>query len=405
MIHNMSRTDRFFRKKQPWSEIKDEVLGSYLEPYFAKLSKFGAPIRVADCFAGKGRFDDGQPGSPLIICEAIQKQLARPENMTRDIKAVLIEREHMEDLKKNIPALSPVHFLEGDYEQKMETFIEGYDAGDKHLFLYVDPFGIKSIRFIYFEQVRKKGFKTVELLLNLNAFGFLREGCRLLGLEMKNETEEPLEYAPDVNSPERLDEIAGGAYWRQIVQDYYDGKSSMKEAEERFAKLYCERLGTVFKHVVNTPIKAKLGHIPKYRIVFGTDHEDGLLLMADSMSKRWDEFRDRARQGESFLFETDVPDPSKLGEYWDYEHNILNMISAEIELKALLVQLVRRYGISFSMRQYVNCLKRMESGAVIEVRRVPALTKTGKKRSGWAYGSKDYKVYISRKKGWQQNLL
>jgi three-Cys-motif partner protein len=400
----MSRTDQFFKKKQSWSKIKDDVLRTYLEPYLSKVSFFRNPIRIADCFAGKGRFDDGEPGSPLIICDAIQKQLGRAENMAQDIKAILIEREYMTDLKKNVSALSPVHFLEGDYEQKMETFIDGYDAVGKHLFLYVDPFGIKSIRFSYFEHVRKKRFNTAELLLNLNAFGFLREGCRWLGLEMRNESEEPLEYDPDVNSPDRLDEVAGGTYWREIVRDYYSDKLSMKDAEEKFVKLYCERLGTVFKYVVNTPIKAKLDHIPKYRIVFGTNHEDGLLLMADNMSKRWEEFREQARGGESYLFEMDFPDSSKLAECWGVEHEIPTMIDGEINLKSFLVKLIEKYGIAFPLRWYTDCLKRLDGGA-IRVRRVPELTSTGKVRSGWAYDGKDYEVYISRKKQWQQNLL
>jgi hypothetical protein len=286
----------------------------------------------------------------------------------------------------------------------MANFIEEYDAGAKHLFLYVDPFGIKSIRFSYFEQVRDKGFKTVELLLNLNAFGFLREGCRLLDLEMKHESEEPLEYDHDVNSPDRLDEIAGGTYWRDIVQDYYSDKLSMKDAEEKFVKRYCERLGTVYKHVVNTPIKAKLDHIPKYRIVFGTNHEDGLLLMADNMSKRWEEFREQARGGESYLFEMDFPDSSKLAECWDVEREIPAMIDGEEDLKSFLVKLVGKYGIAFPLHWYTDCLKRLE-GSVVKVRRDPELTATGKIRSGWAYDSKDYKVYVLRKKEWQQNLL
>lgn len=400
----MSRTDRFFEKKQPWSKIKDDVLRTYLEPYLSKVSFFRDPIRVADCFAGKGRFDDGEPGSPQIICDAIRKQLSRSENMAPDIKAILIECEHMKALKENMAAASPVHFLEGEYEQKMETLIKEYASSGKHLFLYVDPFGIKSIRFSYFERILQKQFKTVELILNLNAFGFLREGCRLLGLELKNESEEPLEYDPDVNSPERLDEIAGGTYWRVIVHDYYSDRITIKQAEERFVSLYCEQLRTVFKHVVNTPIKAKLKHIPKYRIVFGTNHADGLLLMADNMSKRWDEFREQSRGGASYLFEMDFPESSKGGEYLDVERGIPDMIEGEVELKSLLVKLVERYGIAFPLSWYADCLKRLNSG-ILEVRRDPEKTATGRMRSGWAYNSKDYTVYISRKSQWQQSLL
>lgn len=50
---------------------KDSVLGAYLRPYLAKISRTRRAVRIADCFAGKGRFDDGRDGSPMIIRDAI----------------------------------------------------------------------------------------------------------------------------------------------------------------------------------------------------------------------------------------------------------------------------------------------------------------------------------------------
>jgi three-Cys-motif partner protein len=66
-------TDDFFKGKRPWSKIKDRILNSYMSPYMAKVNQRGQPILVLDAFAGPGRFDDGQPGSPLIICQAAEK--------------------------------------------------------------------------------------------------------------------------------------------------------------------------------------------------------------------------------------------------------------------------------------------------------------------------------------------
>jgi len=396
-------TDRFFEKKQPWSKIKDEVLRSYLVPYLAKVSNLRKPIRIADCFAGKGRFDDGEPGSPLIICDAIESQLSRTDNLA-EIKAVFIERDYMDTLRENLPVRDWVVTLSGDYEQRMEHFIDEYIADQKNLFLYVDPFGIKSIRFSYFRSIRDKQFKTHELLLNLNAFGFLREGCHWLGLEMRKESEEPLEYEPDVNSPERMDDIAGGCYWRAIVQDYYSNRLTMKEAEELFVHQYCEQMRTIFDFVVNIPVKAKLQHIPKYRIVFGTNHIDGLLLMVESMYKQWEAFRNESRGDDSYLFEMDFPDASKQGACWHLEDEILSLIDGEIELKILLVKLIERVGISFSLRQYKDCLKRLESDSVL-VRRDPELSPSGKMYKGWDHSGKKYRVLISRNKQWQPNLL
>ncbi len=60
----------FFKQKKIWSEVKDELLGCYLVPYFTKILSMGNPILYVDCFAGKGKFDDGKPGSPLTALQS-----------------------------------------------------------------------------------------------------------------------------------------------------------------------------------------------------------------------------------------------------------------------------------------------------------------------------------------------
>ena len=65
--------DDFFRKKREWSKYKDFILGYYLEPYVPKVNHLKKPILVIHCFAGRGEFWDGQPGSPLIISYIVRK--------------------------------------------------------------------------------------------------------------------------------------------------------------------------------------------------------------------------------------------------------------------------------------------------------------------------------------------
>lgn len=66
----MAKNQRdFFKKKNEWSEIKDTLLRCYLPQYFQKLLVSGKPIFYIDCFAGKGKFDDGNDGSPLIAMQ------------------------------------------------------------------------------------------------------------------------------------------------------------------------------------------------------------------------------------------------------------------------------------------------------------------------------------------------
>jgi len=64
----------FFQGKRPWSKIKDQVLGSYMPGYLAKVAMLGKPILLIDAFAGPGKFDDDSIGSPLILCNAAEKQ-------------------------------------------------------------------------------------------------------------------------------------------------------------------------------------------------------------------------------------------------------------------------------------------------------------------------------------------
>ena len=398
----MSSNNSFFDEKRTWSRIKDELLKAYLAPYLAKVSRTRRPIIVADCFAGKGRFDNGEPGSPLIISEAIAHQLNDPE--APEIKGVFIEKKYFKDLKANLPAASWCYPLEGDYEERMDYFVKEYQPRDQNLFLYVDPYGIKSVLFSQFEAIqKKKGFKTVELLLNLNTFGFLREACRLLKKRPDFETESPAMYEQDVNSPDRLDEIAGGSYWRDIIDKYYSRQIKMAVAEEEFITQYCERLREVFHYVVNIPIKTMIGNIPKYRIVFGTNHDDGLLLMADNMNKRWAAFREEARDKQSPLFECDFPDPSKQSN-WHVEKKIVSLIDTEIELKELLVKLVQEFGINFSTSEFKHYLKQMENDQ-IEVKRFPATTQTGKPSTSWDHTKTGFSIKISRRAQWQQPLL
>ena len=398
----MSSYHSFFKEKRAWSKIKDEVLKAYLVPYLAKVSRTRRPIIVADCFAGKGRFDNGEPGSPLIITDAIAHQLGDPT--TQVIKGVFIEKKYFKDLQANIPQAPWCIPLEGSYEERMEYFLNTYQSRNQNLFLYVDPYGIKSILLSHFEMIRKKkDFHTVELLLNLNTFGFLREACRLLNCP-DPEKETPEDYERDINSPERLDEIAGGSYWREIISRY-NIHQKMQKAEEEFIDKYCERLRTVFSYVVNIPIKAKLKHIPKYRIVFGTDHEDALLLMVDNMNRRWAKFREEARNNQCALFEIDFPNPSKQGACRDVEKEIVSLINPEIELKDLLVKLAQKFGINFSTTDYKDCLKSMV-GNQIEITRNPPLTPaTGKPSSSWDHTNKDQSIKISRRAQWQPSLL
>jgi len=402
----MSSNRDFFARKQQWSTIKDQLLTAYLTPYLKKLSQRGNRILIADCFAGKGRFDDGNPGSPLLIAATVKHQFG--EGQVAGIRVVCIEKRYFNDLASATAGLEFVTCLDGDYEERMAYFLNQYPPRGQNLLLYVDPYGIKSLRFEHFEAVTRRGFGTVELMLNLNTFGFLREACRVLkDRELREEdiSEDAPEYEEDVDDAATLDAIAGGDYWRALIEAYYDGRMTFRQAEQQLGDGYCERLRAVFRHVLVMPIKTRLSNIPKYRIVHGTDHPHGMILMADNMCKRWRQFREDQRGGQGVLFELDhateaaEPSPEALRDA------ILDCVSVRRELSEVLVCLIERFGVNYSLSEYGAAFRELSDGPIRIEHEPERNPKTGRQFTGLDYKSKDYQVYLSRSDKWQPDLL
>ncbi|MDE5553433.1 MAG: hypothetical protein K2I67_02690, partial [Malacoplasma sp.] len=129
---------------------------------------------------------------------------------------------------------------------------------------------------------------SVELLLNLNSFGFIREGCRILGVDIDDELEafkETDESDTFVNDIDNMNRIANGDYWQEIIHLIKDGSITAKRAEEMFVHYYMEKLGQDFEYIFQFAIKTGDKNIPKYRMVFATNHIQGALYMSENMIK------------------------------------------------------------------------------------------------------------------------
>jgi len=392
----MKVTENFFSSKRTWSKLKDEILLSYLHPYLTKITHTRRPIKIADCFAGKGRFDDGEPGSPILIASAIKK--ARERFPGSNIQGVFIEKKYYKQLEKNIAPYS--HFsklLEGNYEDRVQNFIHLIDNPYLNLFLYVDPYGIKHLSFKHFKDISALNLKSFELLLNFNTFGFLREGCRVLSLKDFECYEDSEVYEDEqAENIERMNAIAHGDYWQTMLQQYNDDQISMSDAEKKFSARYVEKLKTIFNYVINIPIKHKRANIPKYRLIFGTNFDDGLLLMADKMSRTWKDFVIQDRGGQKVLFdELDFPDYI-VSEGSNLDEVIWKLLSEPQNLKELFIKLFEIFGIAYSQADLRKHCKKMEENKSIIVQRIPDRTPTGRKAISYDY--EKYNIILKRGK-------
>lgn len=301
----LSDVVKFFEAKKPWSKYKDLILDYYLHPYLAKVAKLRKPIAIVDCFAGAGMFDDGEPGSPIIIIKHLH-ELAKGGV---SVQALLIEKDKLlyDRLRSNVAdAGIHVQIRHGDFRNHADEIARL--ASTHTLFLYLDPIKPGHLQFgdlkVAYEKLHVG--QSIETLVNFLSGGFVRRAEGLLPRAAHD-------GVLDKRHVEVLecDAIAGGQYWQEIVT--YD---SLKQSErvERVASAYANCLHEWFRFVLTYPIREKYtDQIPKYHLIFGSRHEDAIELMNSAMVKaRRKSIKAQCVDGMLFPNEPaeEVPDPN-----------------------------------------------------------------------------------------------
>lgn len=395
----------FFKSKNSWSEIKDQLLGCYLTPYFQKLLTSHKPIYYVDCFAGQGKFDDGKPGSPIIALQARDTCLNRMTSGSARgiIDACFIELNHALKLGENIAEFNNFNghtaIISGKYEEEIERLLAGKRM--INVFLYIDPYGIRALDYALFEKLAASGFSSLEMLINFNSFGFFRDACRAMGVGYTNDEalrdlDDLVEYDPtEINSSpqstELLSKIAGGDYWKDIVAQYNRGEIDGYKAERIFSTKYKARLNQQFKYVLDMPIRLKAGYRPKYRMIHMCNHEDGLFLMAENMLKRKDELFTNIQQNrQPSLFDfvdtmtsTVENDLMTIDEIKKLLLSHLSNVGNDIGLKKLLAGFLNNHGLLCDFKMLHGSLEEFKKRGVIDIVRTPATTPSGKPSTFW----------------------
>jgi three-Cys-motif partner protein len=119
----LGATKNFFREKKGWSLLKDNIFAHYLKPYIAKILHTYRPLHIYDCFAGKGIFDDGNKGSPIIIAEHINESIQKNPGRKHIIFGHFIENKYAEELSQSLEDYQNCEVLEGSYEQYIKKHL------------------------------------------------------------------------------------------------------------------------------------------------------------------------------------------------------------------------------------------------------------------------------------------
>ncbi|GLY38996.1 hypothetical protein Amsp01_050200 [Amycolatopsis sp. NBRC 101858] len=266
--------DPFFVSKKAAAVFKHKLLKTYFPKFAGKAGSTEADKRLVyvDTHAGRGAYDDGTAGSPLLVAQdvAMMQQLRRIDCFF--VEARKSNYTHLDEvLTRNMPDGAHWHTRHGrasDHLQEALTF-----AGDSPLFMFIDPYGLGPT----FDEVvtvlnrPRSGYgRKTEVLLNFISMAFSRAGGYLRRTEKS---------AQQVTTLERLDAVLGGDWWRVI----YLASESTGPAIQAIALGYAERIQAktnCFASLI--PVRDRAHNDPLYWLAHFTHHPDGVWWIRES---------------------------------------------------------------------------------------------------------------------------
>jgi three-Cys-motif partner protein len=280
------------------SKAKHEILRRYLSAWLPIMSRFNGRLVLVDGFAGPGRYDGGEDGSPLIMLKAL---LEHDHFDKMDCEFIYLFIEEREDRAKRleeeistltIPDNVKWEVITGNFQEVFGGEIKELQEAGKQLaptFAFVDPFGYSDAPMDLTASILE--FRKCEVLIYVP----LPSINRWISLP----AQEPAMTA-----------LFGSEDWKDALKLH--GKDRRKFLHDLF-RVQLLRQGEV-QFVRSFEIVTKNG-TGGYHLFFGTGHEKGLKAMKTAMwgvdPQEGRSFRDSTGSDQLVLMEPD-PDLGRL---------------------------------------------------------------------------------------------
>jgi len=252
-----------------YSEIqaaKHQLLGRYLGGWFPILASAYPRIVYLDSHAGRGRYETGELGSPLIALTTLLEHSLRARLFARcSFTFVLVEDKpkNMERLESELAKLGKlpdavkVFPVEKNYESVLRELLRSLKDSGRPLaptFFFCDPYGF-TIPISLLKEILS--FEATEVLVTFMS--------RYVDMALS----QPVQEA-------NLDIVFGSeTEWRSLRSI-----ASRGERYQRMIAFYVEALGVRYSSV----LEMRGSHRePKYSLIHATNHPSGRNLMKDSM--------------------------------------------------------------------------------------------------------------------------
>lgn len=257
-------------KLKPHTRAKHQILAAYLNAWFPILGSWSGRINFIDGFAGPGRYDNGEPGSPVVAVDTLLNHTAFTSGrLSGKINFVFVEQraDRFAELDATVNALLPrlpdkvkVHAVHSDFVTAADDILGSLSG--KHLaptLALVDPFGFSGVPLTSIK--RLLAFPQCEVLFN-----FMIESVHRFA-------------GKDTAAEGIFEELYGTAG--------YKAAPPVGESREQFLlDLYMSQLRDEcnFTHVRDFKMVNDRGRTGNY-LIFGTRNDAGLNAMKHAMWK------------------------------------------------------------------------------------------------------------------------
>lgn len=259
----------------PHTKAKHDMLGRYLDGWYPTLASWNGRVLFLDGFAGRGRYNDGTEGSPLVALRHLLDHSYLPRMRDCEFVFYFVEanQQNAESLQREIDAFKAAR-APWPETVKVQVFNEKFDTTANAIldrvreqkrnlaptFAFVDPFGYSGLPMNLIAELLS--YPRTELFVNF-----------MVGHVQRFITRDGQENAMR-------------ALFGMDVREVLDGHDGEADRVEHLKAVYGrqlqERVG--FDHVQSFAMINSTGNIGYY-LFHGTRHRSGVKLMKDAMWK------------------------------------------------------------------------------------------------------------------------
>ena len=257
------------------TRVKHDILDKYIKAWLPIMTTYNNRVLIIDGFAGPGEYENGEPGSPIILIDAFLKH-KHAAIREREVKFIFIEKEEerrlnlerlLEERKQahTFPAQSAYFVFPGTFNDGMTRLLDGMETEKLTLaptFAFIDPFGYSHTPMSLIKRIMD--YPKSEVLVTF----------------MYEEINRFLTYN-DPTKNQQYNELFGTTDWMTIAAQQ---NLQTQERLQQLRDLYIKQLQEVAKadFVRFFLMKNKKG-IPDYYLFFVTKSLKGLKTMKSVM--------------------------------------------------------------------------------------------------------------------------